>query len=491
NTPCANQQALNLNCTPTNLSNYVWAGPASYSATGSNPSVPVANVTTALAGIYTVTVTDNNLPACTNTAVVNVTINPVPNVTVTTSPICLGQTINLVASGGVNYTWSHSSETPPFTSNQNPLTRANATFDMAGNYIVTATDANGCIGAGFATVIVNGLPVITATTNAICFSQQTATLTASGASTYTWTGSYITLPNNNPTTANPNTTNVYTVTATDINTCVGTATTMVTVYTLPTVTTPTVMPDCIPLCHSFIVTSPAASSISTYSWSFGNGSPSSAQATPTRCYTVAGSSNVVLIVTDTNGCTNVATTTVTAFSVPTAAFTYGEQPVSVLAPEVHFDNQSTPGLNYSWTFGDIYNNKDSVTNPIHTYPTVGFYTVTLTASSSNGCSATTQEVIQIFDDYVLYVPNAFTPNEDGKNEIFKPVGEGITDYKLYIFDRWGSLIFFSDDINKGWDGTYQAKGDQVVQQDVFVWKIQLQNVLKESKNLTGTVTLIK
>ena len=90
-------------------------------------------------------------------------------------------------------------------------------------------------------------------------------------------------------------------------------------------------------------------------------------------------------------------------------------------------------------------------------------------------------------------PNYIRPLDNEIREVFDKEKNkmSLKVNKLYIFDRWGSLIFFSDDINKGWDGTYQAKGNQVVQQDVFVWKIQLKNTLKESKNLTGTVTLIK
>ena len=488
NAPCANQQALMLNCTPNNLSSYIWNGPNSYTASGSSQNIPFSGVTTALAGIYTVTVIDNNTPACTNTTVVNVTINAIPIVTVSVSPVCIGQTIDLTAVGGVTYSWSHSSETPPFSSSQNPLLRPNATLAMAGNYVVTATDANGCVGAGFATAVVNTLPVITATTNAICTGQQTSTLTATGATTYTWSGSYLTLPNANPTNANPTITSVYNVFGTDANNCVSTATTSITVYDLPIVTTNSVAPDCVPLCHTFIATSTPTAS--TYSWNFGNGA-SSTQPAPTECYTVAGTSRVVLTVTDINGCVSAASTSVTAFGLPTAAFEYGPQPVSILAPEVQFTNGSSPGLNYTWNFGDIYNNTDTVTNPSHMYSNAGDYTVTLTASSATGCSATTHEVVHIFDDYAVYVPNAFTPNGDGENEIFTAVGIGISNFKMYVFDRWGSLIFYSEDITKGWDGTYQAKGTDVLQQDVYVWKIQLKNFRNESKDLNGTVTLIK
>ena len=491
NTPCTNQQALTFNCTPTGLANYAWAGPNNYSDSGPNPSVPLNLVTPALSGIYTVTVTDNNTPACTNTAVVNVVVNPLPLPTANAAPVCVGQTINLMATGGVAYSWAQQpQQTGSFTSSlQNPQ-RPNADPTMDGIYVVTVTDANGCLGTAVATVTVNPLPVVTITSNNICIGQQTATLTASGASTYVWTGSSLVSTTDNPVNANPVATSTYNVIGTDVNSCVGTATTVVVVSALPTVAISPVKPDCIPLFAAFTATCSPPAAPGGYNWNFGNGQTSTAQS-PSTTYTLAGTSLVTLTITDTNHCVNSATTNVTAFAIPTADFDYGTKPVSVLAPEVQFYNESTPGLNYNWNFGDTYNNTDSTTNPNHTYSAAGTYTVTLSVSSANGCKASIENLVVIQDDYVLYVPNAFSPNDDGTNEIFKPVGEGIATYKMFIFDRWGNLIFYSEDMDKGWDGTYQTKGGDVVQQDVYVWKIQLKNILNVSKDLTGTVTLLK
>ncbi len=89
------------------------------------------------------------------------------------------------------------------------------------------------------------------------------------------------------------------------------------------------------------------------------------------------------------------------------------------------------------------------------------------------------------------MPNAFTPNGDGKNEMFKAVGEGINSFKLYIFDRWGNNLFYSEDINKGWEGNYLGRGNQIVQEDVYVWKIDLVDFSNTQRSLHGTVTLLK
>jgi gliding motility-associated-like protein len=243
---------------------------------------------------------------------------------------------------------------------------------------------------------------------------------------------------------------------------------------------------------------------SSYIWNFSNGqSPfATTLTTPSfsfmtaACFTVSGVFPISLTVTDNQGCVGTASTSVTAFGIPIANFDYGVQPVSILAPEVQFYNQSTPGLPYyNWNFGDIYgataNDTSALINPSHNYSQIGTYSVTLTVSTISGCSAMVTLPIVINEAYSLYVPNAFSPNSDGKNEIFLAEGEGISDFKMYIFDRWGLLLFYSEDINKGWDGTYQAKGTQILQEDIYVWKIQATDYTNTPRNLHGTVTLLK
>lgn len=98
----------------------------------------------------------------------------------------------------------------------------------------------------------------------------------------------------------------------------------------------------------------------------------------------------------------------------------------------------------------------------------------------------------------LYVPNAFTPNEDGKNEFFLAQGTNITEFESTIFDRWGNLIFESKDINKGWSGIVQKGGmdmngnsEENAQQDVYVWKIKAKGIEGKNYDRVGHVSLIK
>ncbi|MBS1647204.1 MAG: gliding motility-associated C-terminal domain-containing protein, partial [Bacteroidetes bacterium] len=479
NTPCLNQ-ALTFSCSPGGLANYVWMGPNNFTAIGANPSVAVSTAT--LAGVYTVTVMDNNLPACINHATVSVSVNSLPIITATALPACIGQTIHFSASGAVSYQWSGPGS-PAFSSTlQNPQI-PNASSTNAGNYAVLGTDAHGCQGGNVVNVLVNTLPTISVNTATICSGQQTATLTASGAATYMWSGG--TSPSiGNIVNASPTIATTYTVTGTDVNGCSNTANAAVSVFSLPIVSTNTVAPACAPLCTSFSVTS--STSVIGYSWSLGNGATATT-ASPSMCYTVAGTTPIKVVVTDLNGCTNSATTLVMVLPVPQANFDYSPQPVGILDPNVQFTNTSLQGGTAShWNFGD--GNTSSALNPTHTYADTGSYQVTLIVASAQGCADTLVKTIVINDDYALYVPNAFTPNGDNLNDVFLPIANGIKEYTLYIYDRWGNLTFQSKDVTKGWDGT---KGAVLVQADVYVWKIDVTNVQNKVKSLLGIVTLLR
>jgi gliding motility-associated-like protein len=113
---------------------------------------------------------------------------------------------------------------------------------------------------------------------------------------------------------------------------------------------------------------------------------------------------------------------------------------------------------------------------------------TLIVQNSYGCSDTTQRLVVIDPNYVIYVPNAFTPNGDGLNDIFQAKGFYITKFDMQIFDRWGEQIFTSNDINKGWDGTIKGK---IIENSVYVWKVVVVDAKKKRHDLTGHVTLMK
>ncbi|MGZ3932171.1 MAG: T9SS type B sorting domain-containing protein, partial [Bacteroidia bacterium] len=95
------------------------------------------------------------------------------------------------------------------------------------------------------------------------------------------------------------------------------------------------------------------------------------------------------------------------------------------------------------------------------------------------------------EDFGIWVPNAFTPNGDGLNDIFYAKGYGITKFNMDIFDRWGEKVFSATDINDAWDGIYQHRGQNTIEEGVYTWQIRVTNVFGKAKELSGHVTLIK
>jgi gliding motility-associated-like protein len=132
-------------------------------------------------------------------------------------------------------------------------------------------------------------------------------------------------------------------------------------------------------------------------------------------------------------------------------------------------------------------------NTSTTFTMAGTYPVTLWATNIYGCKDSVTKTINVKNEYGFYLPNAFTPfNDDGLNEEFKPVYSpyGIDlegGYEMLIFDRWGHLIFKTNDIDKGWDGT---KNGSKLPQDVYVYKIRYRDALKNSHQVVGHVTLL-
>lgn len=478
---CVNQ---NLTLSAGGGSTYQWSGPNTYTSAIQNPMI--SGVTTAATGIYTVTVTDVN--SCVATTTVSVTVNPLPVVTASGATVCANATINLSSTGGVSYSWNGPGA---FSSNQQNPSITGATSANSGSYVVTVTDANGCVNANVAQVQVNSLPVVAVNPGVVCQGQTTATLTASGAATYNWspttglsagTGSVVV--------ANPSSATTYTVSGTDMNGCMSTATAPVTVNPVPQVAvTPLTASGCAPLCVSFANTTSATGSCE---WNFGDGEISP-NCTPSHCFTGQGNYSAVLSLTDGNGCVGTATASVQVYPVPDANFNATPQPTTILDPTIHFyDATSGAAIStWNWTFGDPMNNGSTLTNPTFVYQAVGQYQVMLTVVSNMGCVDSVIKIIKIDDEFMIYVPNAFSPNDDGTNEMFMAKGEGIKDFKMYIFDRWGNLAFVSDDIFKGWDGRKMGKSDDIVQEDVYVWKIELKNFKGEARQFCGTVNLIK
>ena len=137
---------------------------------------------------------------------------------------------------------------------------------------------------------------------------------------------------------------------------------------------------------------------------------------------------------------------------PYVNFTTFPQETDLANSSIYFRNLSTPNTNAVWNFGDenFLNNLEF--NTEHTYIDTGEYNITLYIENSFGCSDSISRTINIYPNFNVFIPSAFSPNDDNKNDIFKPIISGAKQYSLTIISRWGEIIFQTSDINKGWNG---------------------------------------
>ncbi|HLC83932.1 MAG TPA: PKD domain-containing protein, partial [Bacteroidia bacterium] len=469
-------------------------------------TVPVQTTATATglcAGTYTCTVTDAN--SCTATVTATIT-EPTLVVTapIAAATVCTGGSVMITASasggngGAYSYIWTPATGLD-FTNIANPTATPTATTV----YTVNATDVNGCPAAPVnVTVTVNpALSVVASGTASICPGASTnisavASLGTGGPYTYTWapagTGS------GTPVSVSPSVTTTYTVTASDGCSPTVTATVTVTVLPLPVVVfSAPVTSGCAPLCVNFTDNSTVAGgAIATWNWDFGDGTSSSVAA-PTNCYSVPGLYDITLTVTSTlGGCTSTSLVNnyVTVHPNPVADFLIPAS-TSIISPTVtYIDNSVGIITNWDWNFGDPFaaaiDSTSTIQNPTHTFTEAGNYCATLTVTTNFGCVSTTTECIDVQPEFTFFMPNAFSPNGDGINDEFYGKGDYIKDFEMFIYDRWGNLTFFADDINKHWDGKANH-GKETAQVEVYVYSVKITDSNGKKHKYIGTVTIVK
>ncbi len=237
--------------------------------------------------------------------------------------------------------------------------------------------------------------------------------------------------------------------------------------------------------------------ITSWLWSFGDGGTSTTQ-NPSHNYTTAGTYSIYLTVSTDGGCTNNSSSApivINAYPYPVAQFSVNTNVLNLPYDVLACTNQSSGATTYNWNFGD--GTSSTATSPNHNYTSIGNFQIQLIATSQYGCTDTTYRNVVTDADVVF--PNAFTPNAGGPsggyyvpgsldNDIFFPYTSGVIEYKFQVFDRWGELIFETEDIKQGWDGYYRGK---MCQLGVYVWKayVKLNNGKEFIK--TGDVTLLR
>lgn len=156
---------------------------------------------------------------------------------------------------------------------------------------------------------------------------------------------------------------------------------------------------------------------------------------------------------------------------------------------IQFTDSSSGNIaQWFWDFGD--SSYSTLQNPEHDYLQPGYYEVTLTITTVEGCQSTITYTIPVYTETFIYFPNAFTPNFNALNDVWNMVGQGFANYNLRIFNRWGECIWFTDNYKQGWPGTNQA-GTQPVPLGVYVYRLDILNGNLEPEVYRGRITLIR
>ncbi|MFI5222345.1 MAG: PKD domain-containing protein, partial [Bacteroidia bacterium] len=224
-----------------------------------------------------------------------------------------------------------------------------------------------------------------------------------------------------------------------------------------------------------------------YSWSFGDGN-SSSNANTSNIYLYPGTFKVKLVVQNANGCRDSVSSEVIANTIPKADFNYFYQHEKIYVDEdtVMFKNHSLGGNWFQWDFdGDM----DMDYNATRMYSAPGFYDVTLTTVDTvTGCKSVIKKTIEAWVREALFIPNAFTPNNDGTNDYFFATVLNIVDFEIIIFNRWGAILFKSNDTNFKWDGTFKGAPAQA---DVYGYLVTGTGYHGKYFSLAGNVTLMR
>jgi len=417
--------------TASGANTYSWSGGL---GSGASKTVTPSSTTT-----YTVTGT--SAAGCTGTATVSVTVNPLPTVTATASPaaICNGATSVLTASGANTYSWS---------GGLGSGTSKTVTPSGTTTYTVTGTSTAGCTGTATVSVTVNPLPTITIdpSQSSICICTS-ATLTANSdisGTSFIWSNNLT----SNSITVSPSTITTYSVTGTTNEGCTGTASITINVSQPPIIDYTTTQSHC-GQSDGNIMTN-VTGGIPPYIYQWSNGANSA-----NLNNVPAGNYNLTVI--DANGCSSTINMTIVDAQMPVANFIAKPSITTIEDPMIYFQNLSSGASIYYWDFGDGYYSVEESTT--HMYNEPNDYYVILYATDQYGCTDTVGGEIIIRDIFTFYLPNAFTPNENDLNEQYTIIGNNIdpSDFEMRIFDRWGKEIFYTTDINQGWDGYFKGE----------------------------------
>ena len=470
-----------------------------------DPAAQTTQTATGLtAGSYNCTITSDI--GCTN--IVNVVVSEIPgmngNIVSQSDVTCNSGNDGVIT---VNVTGG----TPPYTySWDNSSSTSNTANDLVvGAHTITVTDNKGCI------ITINGmlneppsLVISSLTPDTQICPEDKITLSAAGTGgsspyTFTWSENGQVIGTGTDIEVDP--------TVTNTNYCVelseqcGSPTTnqCVLIY-FPTPIKPSAVPDfpskCVPDSFLLYNTSTNPTEIATTFWEFGDNITHTALTngidTTSHYYYTVGQYDVTMTTTSIYGCvyTDTMYDLINVLASPEASWSFSSNPSTFFETNITMqDKSSFDVIDWQWSSPYSTPTSSSQENPTFQFPdgVVGDYPITLIVRNEFGCIDTTTQILSIVSDILFFAPNAFTPDDNELNQYWRPIITGIDiyDYELYVYNRWGEVIWETHDPSVGWDGTFHGR---VLPNDTYIWKATIKDPYKDDrKTFNGTVSILK
>lgn len=407
-------------------------------------------------------------------AVAEAFFNITPNTT-----ICQGESIALSVTGGFNYQW-----TPNNTLDSPTSSTPTATPTSTTTYTVDGEGSCGGTAQASVTISIDDFSFSLGPDQTICQESTTSiTLDAgSEANSYNWS------TGENSQTISVSNPNNYSVLVTSPNNCPYSDDIVIGVADSPIVDFSVVdSSSCPPANFQLLNLSQAQSNdpIANYSWIIDGEEYNSFS--PLASFDQAGLYSVSLRATSEQGCvgTKSVTDLLEVYPLPQPYFTISENLEDFCGTSYTIQNLSSNYTNVLWTIDTLNISMDTLSS--FNFAQLGAHYIGLELQSADGCYNDFKQKIIVEKESPFYAPNAFTPNDDGENDVFFPNVMCATNFELWIMNRWGEEIFYTNDMSQGWDGKYK---ETLCPQGIYSWKVRYQGV-KEKQVQLGHIHLMR
>jgi len=503
---CAGQNTIFTDTSSSPASKWLWnfGDPGSGTADTSTLASPAHKYNNI--GSYTIKLIVTSASGCVDSVTNSIMINPSAVANFTGDSVCASDSSHFVnmsttyGGGAISgYVWNFD-DPASGASNTSTLLNPAHKFSAVGSYLVslTALTATGCDSTIIKTIVISSGPTAGFTSTKACLGVTTQFTDTSAGSPVTWNWSFgdggtSVLQSPSHTYAAVGNYNVKLLVSGGGG-CSDSIIKTISVNPNPVAGfSADTLFGCAPLCVKYTDLSTIVGGTNVkWRWNLGTPADTSLLQNPSICYNGSGFYSISLTVTSDSGCSanSTANNMIDVYGKPKASYTVNSQIVTLLEPNVTYTSTSstTPGdsiVSYLWRFADTL---AFTPNLMRTYTDTGTFCATLIVANEKGCVDSTMQCIEVQPDFSFYIPSAFSPNGNGLNDIFKPVGMYIKEFNMYIFDRWGTMVFSTSDPNQGWNGKINGV---MTGEETYVYNIQITDTQGKKHTYIGSVSALQ